>query len=188
MGIINCKYCNEPFDNSKRASSTICYNCMPAGLTPSQQHTIKRKLDREKNPIILCCPSCKENFILPFGEVNRKYCYNCMPKNLSKNEQTAKARLMGKKHALEIIGDKCYLCGFNKYSSALEFHHINGDEDKNFNLSNNFTGYELNEKILAELDKCITLCSNCHKALHANELNITVEELREQILQEKNNG
>lgn len=188
MAITQCKYCGKTFDNKKRTSSKICYECMPDGLTASQQHTIKRKLEREKNPIILKCPNCKKNFILPYGEVNRKYCYECMPKNLSKNEQTARARLMGKKHALEIVGNKCYLCGFNAYSSALEFHHINGEEDKNFNLSNNFTGYELNERVLKELEKCITLCSNCHKALHANELDITEEELKDKILKEKQNN
>ena len=181
MAIRQCKYCEQYFDNKGRPSSNICFNCMPAGLTPSQQHSRKRQLDREKNPKILYCPNCNKDFELPYGEVNRKYCYDCMPKGLSKNEQMSIARAMGKKHAVEYLGKECYICGFNKYLSALEFHHIDGGEDKNFNLSNNFTGYDLNDKIISELDKCIILCSNCHRALHAGELNISIRELQEEI-------
>lgn len=178
MALKQCKYCKQEFDNATRPSSSICFNCMPCGLTPSQQHTIKKTLERKYNPKILNCPNCNNTFELPYGEINRKYCYNCMPKGLTKNEQASKARMMGKKRALEYLGEKCYICGFDKYISALEFHHIDGGEDKNFNLSNYFTGCNLSEKIVSELNKCIILCSNCHRALHANELDISIKELQ----------
>lgn len=178
-----CPICSKTF---VRANAKYCFECMPTGLSRAEQIKIKRQLDRKLNPIILICPNCKKQFELPYGEVNRKYCFECMPKGLTKNEQNQKMRLMGKQNALYLLGNKCYICGFNKYSSALEFHHFNDDLEKKFNLSNRFTSYQLSEEILKELEKCIILCSNCHRAYHAKELEIDEEELKEKIKEEKN--
>ncbi len=178
-----CPICHNTFI---RANAKYCFNCMPTGLSRSEQLKIKRKLDRKLNPIILKCPNCNEDFELPYGEVNRKFCFRCMPKGLSKNEQMQRTRLMGKQKALELLGHSCFLCGFNKYNSALEFHHYDENLEKKFNLSNHFTSYQLNKEILKELEKCVILCSNCHRALHAHELNIDEEELKKKIKEEKN--
>lgn len=167
MSIVKqCKKCGKEF---VRANCLYCYDCLPTGLTESERRTALNKLERELNPIILTCPNCNKNFILPYGEVNRKYCYECMPKGLTKPQQTARMRQMGKIKALKLLGGQCYLCGFHKYPSSLEFHHIN-EEEKDFNLSNKIQGFDLSEEVLQELNKCIVLCSNCHRAYHAQEL------------------
>lgn len=65
---------------------------------------------------------------------------------------------------VKIMGGKCCLCGYNKYIGALEFHHINPNE-KEFNIC---TGNNRAlEKELIEIKKCILLCSNCHREVHA---------------------
>ena len=62
-------------------------------------------------------------------------------------------------------GGKCEICGYNKCEAALEFHHLNPDE-KEFQLSGNT--YSL-EKMKKEVDKCILVCSNCHREIHFEE-------------------
>lgn len=167
MGIVKkCKKCGKEF---VRANCNFCYECLPSGLSESARHTAKNKLEREINPIILTCKNCNKDFILPYGEVNRLYCYDCMPKGLSKKEQSVIIRKMGKIKALKYLGGKCICCGFNQYPSSLEFHHID-ESTKHFNIANKITSAQLNEALYKELDKCVILCSNCHRAYHAKEL------------------
>lgn len=64
----------------------------------------------------------------------------------------------------EYMGGKCQICGYNKCSRALTFHHINPKE-KSFGIS--ARGFTRSwDKIKKELDKCILLCSNCHMEVH----------------------
>lgn len=66
--------------------------------------------------------------------------------------------------SLEHKGGSCEICGYNKCSQALDFHHID-PKKKHFGIS--AKGYTRSwEKVLSELDKCILLCSNCHREVH----------------------
>lgn len=70
-----------------------------------------------------------------------------------------------KKLLLKICGDKCALCGYNKTVSALEFHHIY-PEQKSYGLSSSGNCHSL-QKDLVEVQKCILVCANCHREIHA---------------------
>lgn len=65
----------------------------------------------------------------------------------------------------DIMGDRCYICGYNKCRAALEFHHIDPTE-KNFIIGNLGRGSIKWETLLDELRKCVILCSNCHREYH----------------------
>lgn len=68
-------------------------------------------------------------------------------------------------------GGKCERCGYNKNIAALEFHHKN-PEEKEFQIdSRKFANANI-ETLKKELDKCIILCSNCHREIHHPDLNI----------------
>lgn len=60
----------------------------------------------------------------------------------------------------------CILCGYDRCSNAIEFHHVY-PETKKHNpgdmLKKNFN----ESRILDELKKCVPLCANCHRELHA---------------------
>ena len=77
----------------------------------------------------------------------------------------SKRRKQLRDKALMYKGGKCEICGYNKCNDALDFHHINED-DKEFGLSSRGMTRSW-EKIRNELDKCILLCSNCHREVHA---------------------
>ena len=75
-------------------------------------------------------------------------------------------RVKLKEKALKYRGGKCVACGYDKHQNSLEFHHVN-PEDKEFSLSDiDRRVYKTWEEIKKELDKCVILCSNCHKELH----------------------
>lgn len=64
-------------------------------------------------------------------------------------------------------GGKCKKCGYNKCNSALDFHHVK-QKNKKFSIAK--SGYTRSwESIKKELDKCILICSNCHRELHEQE-------------------
>lgn len=69
-----------------------------------------------------------------------------------------------KKYAVELKGGKCQICGYNKCLSALEFHHIDPTK-KDFAIGQNMKSL-LNDSFKEELNKCILLCSNCHREEH----------------------
>ena len=61
-------------------------------------------------------------------------------------------------------GNKCSICNYNKCPAALEFHHLDPTQ-KEFGISDSRNN-TLNQKVKDELDKCILVCSNCHKEIH----------------------
>lgn len=64
---------------------------------------------------------------------------------------------------------KCAYCD-EKHPACLDFHHT-GDKDASIaDLANRKTlSKQQKSAILAEMQKCIVLCSNCHRKLHWNE-------------------
>lgn len=69
--------------------------------------------------------------------------------------------------AIEYLGGKCETCGYDKCVAALEFHHKDPKE-KDFAIG--VKGYTRGwETVKRELNKCILVCSNCHRELHTKE-------------------
>jgi hypothetical protein len=77
-----------------------------------------------------------------------------------------KIRLM----AIDYKGGCCQICGYNRCLEALELHHLDPTK-KDFGISNK--GYTRSwEKVKQEADKCILLCANCHREVHAGMLQL----------------
>ena len=89
---------------------------------------------------------------------NRHRCKKC------NTDAVIKRRKRIKLDAIEYKGGKCEKCGYNKCVGALEFHHSDPKE-KDFHISQ--SGHSRSwERVKDELDKCVLLCSNCHKEIH----------------------
>ena len=122
----------------------------------------------------------------------RKYCLECSPfgrHNTAKLEKpkgskeeillekrrkrvlaVQKRRNTLKKMAVEYKGGKCCICGYDRFMGALEFHHINPNE-KSFGVSER--GMTVSwERLRNEIDKCILVCSNCHREIEAGMIEI----------------
>lgn len=89
------------------------------------------------------------------------------------------SRIRLKEKLVEYKGGKCERCGYNKCITALEFHHLDPNE-KEFGVGN-FEVLSF-DKCKKEVDKCILVCSNCHREIHYEEyLKKQQEEEKEEI-------
>lgn len=72
-----------------------------------------------------------------------------------------------KHRAVQFLGGVCRNCGQTFEDCCYDFHHLN-PEEKDFNISNPQTnGAKSWFKVRDELKKCILLCANCHRLVHA---------------------
>lgn len=97
------------------------------------------------------CSYCKKSF--NYGGLN---CRTCISKI---------RRYKAKLKSVEYLGGKRVKCGYNKHIAALEFHHI--DPSNKDYLIGDLKNRKW-EKIVKELDKCVLLCSNCHRIEHSD--------------------
>lgn len=63
------------------------------------------------------------------------------------------------------MGRTCHCCGRDGHAAIFEFHHRNASE-KDFGISEAGIPYRW-DKVVAELAKCVMLCANCHREVHA---------------------
>lgn len=92
---------------------------------------------------------------------NKWYCRKCA------TEATQRVRVRMKRRAVDYLGGCCSICGYDECVEALDFHHLDPSK-KEFNISHEGTYFSWN-KIKRELDKCICLCANCHREIHASD-------------------
>lgn len=67
---------------------------------------------------------------------------------------------------LAAMGGKCQLCGYDKCSSALAFHHKDPKE-KDLRFGALRASPRNWAFVVTELRKCVLLCNNCHAEVHA---------------------
>jgi len=73
----------------------------------------------------------------------------------------------------------CARCGYDKYYEALDYHHID-PKTKIWNISYITKEPPIKEKV-AELDKVVCLCANCHRELHGKRWDISeLQQMRAQ--------
>lgn len=120
----------------------------------------KTKINKDRYIIRNCKHHGEAKFILE----NRGY-YRCTKCRM---DAVSRKRKKLKKDLVEYKGGKCEKCGYNKCVAAMDFHHKDPKE-KDFGLSSNGNTQSW-EKLTREADKCLLLCSNCHRELH-EELN-----------------
>ena len=83
----------------------------------------------------------------------------------------AKRRKKLKKMAIALKGGRCIVCGYNRSSAALDFHHLD-ENKKDFGIS--LDGITRSwEKVQKELEKCVLVCANCHREIHAGVLQLS---------------
>ena len=77
----------------------------------------------------------------------------------------AQRRKTIRSNIIEYKGGSCVLCKYDKCANALDLHHLDA-ATKEFGLSSQglTRGWE---KVKAEADKCILVCANCHREIHA---------------------
>ncbi len=81
------------------------------------------------------------------------------------------------------LAPHCACCGFSQHHSALDMHHLDKEtkeeliSDLIFDFVQSLNHHKA-EKLLKEAQKCIPLCSNCHRMLHANAIQLPTNLIR----------
>ena len=117
------------------------------------------------------CPrhGITEHVLLRNGSFKCKEC---------RKEAVLDIRRRNKIRLVEYKGGKCEICGYDKCIDALEFHHLDPNE-KEFGIAGDTRSLE---KLKNEADKCVLICANCHRELHAKEREeIRVKKEQEEI-------
>lgn len=70
-----------------------------------------------------------------------------------------------KVRAVEYMGGRCNECDMSGPAAVFDFHHTDAS-DKRFGISQDGIPRRW-ETVVAELDKCVMLCANCHREVHA---------------------
>jgi len=89
--------------------------------------------------------------------LNSKVCKSCKSNELKEKRRQAKFR------AIEYKGGKCENCGGEFHPAIFDFHHVNPEEkDVDPWIIKDWAW----DRQKVELDKCVLLCSNCHRLEH----------------------
>lgn len=170
-----CRNCGESFPNRLRINGVIhnvgsrrfCLVCSPFGSHNTKKNlaTITTLMPEEK-----WCPRCKTpKSIGEFYRTSRKihsWCKSC------NNAHAQERQRRFKQQCIDYKGGCCQHCGYNRCAWALEFHHLDPSQ-KDFAISRKcHTLFDL--AIMAELDKCVLLCSNCHTEIHAGIMTLNL--------------
>jgi len=91
-------------------------------------------------------------------------CGKCASAWVIRNRQNKKKKLV------DLFGGKCVMCGYKKYSGALDFHHTN-PKTKSFALSVKGLSYSW-DSLLEEAKKCVLVCKNCHTEIEAGLISL----------------
>jgi hypothetical protein len=83
----------------------------------------------------------------------------------SKGGAVVDYRRRAKVRAVEHMGSRCFGCERIGPPALFDFHHMDAG-DKQFGIGQDGIPRTW-EKIVAELEKCVMLCANCHREVHA---------------------
>jgi len=105
------------------------------------------------------------------GDIRRRTCRECRQKqrkewrkrNPEKYHAQAIRRQNNQTQWLYSLKKPCIICGESE-PVCIDFHHINSD-DKEYTIGRNRG--KSKEHLLEEISKCVCLCSNCHRKVHA---------------------
>lgn len=80
-------------------------------------------------------------------------------------------RHITKQRMIDSLGGRCTNCNYSNCKAALEFHHIDPNE-KEFSLAAAMVSPKAWDRLVIELRKCVLLCANCHREVHAGLIKV----------------
>lgn len=120
------------------------------------------------------CQQCGESKPLKAFYRNRtkpdgfqNICKKCSDKQRTERHKRIVARRV--KLATELRSTGCVICGVND-TEVIDFHHI--DKKSEQGLSKIMYGAYSEDRFLWELAKCVPLCANDHRRVHAGRINL----------------
>ncbi len=143
-------------------------NCSESNITIK---TIYRNILQEKNKYY--CSSCNkilDSSCFYKSDLREQEC----PYRIAQCKICKQNRVWNNRRYIQSKkSEGCTICG-EKDIACLDFHHLDSKYDQVSHMQTHSM-----KLINDEIDKCIVLCSNCHRKLHFHKL--TIEELKQRI-------
>ena len=136
-----------------------CHKILPLSEFPKSTKTINT------------CKKCRAIY---------KKQYMSIPENRARVSKVESRRVT---NFIRSLKSPCIVCG-ESTPCCIDFHHLD-PKTKEFNITLKRT--KAKSTILAEVAKCVCLCSNCHRKLHSGLLDIE-QYLNEEKSKGKNNA
>jgi transposase len=149
----------ELADKVGRSKATVRYWLMRYGLKTSggsgRRPSAERVAARQAG-LASVAMQCRRHGRTDFYLTGRGY-YRCKQ---CRSEAVARRRRKMKTILVAEAGGKCCICGYSRTMRALHFHHLEPSQ-KRHEINAKGVAVAL-EKLRAEAQKCVLLCSNCH--------------------------
>lgn len=169
---------NEISKKLNCVKSTVSYHCKNANLnnfsvlTSPSEHEInemQKYYDKHKSSIKTAKKFGWSKYtVLKYIVTNKRKLLTDEERKQNNVKNSLNNRRKLKEKLVDYKGGKCEICGYNKCIKAMEFHHVNQNE-KEFPLTYMNRKWDVLKK---EADKCILVCSNCHREIHAGLVEI----------------
>lgn len=127
--------------------------CSICEIEKEESYFCKNK--SKKDGLQSSCKACRKKY----WDKEYKNNKNTYLKRRKKQQEKNRERLKEYKKTLS-----CVSCG-EKETCCLEFHHLDPSK-KDFNIGMSL--FHSDKKFQEEIEKCICVCANCHKKIHAN--------------------
>lgn len=131
----------------------ICCRCK--NIKDETEFSFKNKKNNIRNKTCKIC----------FKEIRKKWYIKYKKNIIKKNILNKHKNLIWFENYKKNM--KCSKCG-ESHSACLDFHHLD-PKNKKFGIGRIINSTYSIETIEKEIDKCIVLCSNCHRKLHFEE-------------------
>jgi hypothetical protein len=147
--------------------------------TCKEGKTHPKRVGRPKGSCLECRRKASDSYnklerVRKERALNRQDKFKKLKNNVRVKQKTAEL----KQQFIDYLGGSCKHCGYDKCPAALDFHHLDPSQ-KEFSIRSVKTrSFEL---VKEELDKCILLCSNCHREEHFNQNQLLLEEQIKEI-------
>lgn len=133
------------------------------------------------NETRVCTVCGKEKSLSLFRKIRKKsdgtyyykhICSSCAGKKYysahkEEMDNYSKVRQDKLKEWINTLKSPCIICG-EADPVCIDWHHVNPN-DKSFQIS---CGNHSRKSILDEIKKCVCLCSNCHRKVHAGKIKL----------------
>ena len=173
---------SEPISGQQRILDLDTLKDLPSELAPSYPHRSGGRGRPNSNQSLthFQCATCKRvlrnDFFYTSPSMIRRnvlfsHCKQCaQDNNAERYDESSPTIRSNRVQIWKYIAPQCVYCGFNQHVSAMDMHHVDAKEAQIATLVAELAavpnGFKA-EKLLREAKKCVPLCSNCHRLLHA---------------------
>jgi hypothetical protein len=171
--VCGCCLKQEPEVEFETRAKKLCKTC--------KEQSVEKEIVGRRVKTKVCKICGKQKSINKYQSSLHKICSDCeiIPEKEQKTllEKWKRKRFIDKKRRYEYkekiikeLGGKCNNCGIKPSEEwpvvCFDFHHCDGKKEHNISVLINTS--KRNKTIIEnEIKKCIILCSNCHRKLHA---------------------